>query len=174
MSHSVTPWTIQFMEFSRPEYWSGLGLGGIFPTQGSNQGLLHCMWILYQPSHKGSPRTLEWVSYPFSRGSSRPRDRTQVVVPSHISLSLVGCRHVFAANERGRRGRVRRGGAGLRGTGSRQSEASAPGLRGQVSVPGGSQEESYHCFVLFHFLSPLQTAPNNPVLSSMIQCRCEM
>ena len=138
------------MEFSRPEYWSGLGLGGIFPTQGSNQGLLHCMWILYQPSHKGSPRILEWVSYPFSRGSSRPRDRTQVVVPSHISLSVVGCRHVFAANERGRRGRVRRGGAGLRGTGRRQGEASAPGLRGsQVR----SQEESYHCFVLFFISS---------------------
>ena len=23
MSNSVTPWTIQSMEFSRPEYWSG-------------------------------------------------------------------------------------------------------------------------------------------------------
>ena len=23
MSNSVTPWTVQFMEFSRPEYWSG-------------------------------------------------------------------------------------------------------------------------------------------------------
>ena len=28
---------------------------GIFPTQGSNPGLPHCRWILYQPSHKGSP-----------------------------------------------------------------------------------------------------------------------
>ena len=27
----------------------------IFPTQGSNPGLLHCRWILYQLSHKGSP-----------------------------------------------------------------------------------------------------------------------
>ena len=24
VSYSVTPWTIQSMEFSRPEYWSGL------------------------------------------------------------------------------------------------------------------------------------------------------
>ena len=31
-------------------------LQGIFPTQGSNLGLLHCRWILYQLSHKGSPR----------------------------------------------------------------------------------------------------------------------
>ena len=33
----------------------------IFPTQGSNPGLPHCRWIIYQLSHKGSPRTLEWV-----------------------------------------------------------------------------------------------------------------
>ena len=30
-------------------------LQGIFPTQGSNPGLPHCRWILYQLSHKGSP-----------------------------------------------------------------------------------------------------------------------
>ena len=30
-------------------------LQGIFPTQGSNPGLLHCRQILYQLSHQGSP-----------------------------------------------------------------------------------------------------------------------
>ena len=30
-------------------------LQGIFPTQGSNPGLLHCRRILYQLSHKGRP-----------------------------------------------------------------------------------------------------------------------
>ena len=30
-------------------------LQGIFPTQGSNQGLLHCRWTLYQLSYQGSP-----------------------------------------------------------------------------------------------------------------------
>ena len=30
-------------------------LQGIFPTQGSNPGLPHCRWNLYQLSHKGSP-----------------------------------------------------------------------------------------------------------------------
>ena len=30
-------------------------LQGVFPTQGSNPGLLHCRQILYQLSHKGSP-----------------------------------------------------------------------------------------------------------------------
>ena len=53
-------------------------LQGIFPTQGSNSGLLHCRRILYQLSHKGSPRILEWVAYPFSSGSSQPRNWTGV------------------------------------------------------------------------------------------------
>ena len=43
---------------------------GIFPTQGLNPGLPHGRWILYQLSHQGSPRILEWVACPFSRGSS--------------------------------------------------------------------------------------------------------
>ena len=51
-------------------------LQGIFPTQGSNPGLLHCKWILYHLSHQGSPRILEWVAYPFSRESSQPKNRT--------------------------------------------------------------------------------------------------
>ena len=42
----------------------------IFPTQGSNPGLPHRRWFLYQLSHKESPRILEWVAYPFSSGSS--------------------------------------------------------------------------------------------------------
>ena len=47
-------------------------LPGIFPTQGSNPGLPHCGRILYQLSHKGSPRILEWVAYLFSSRSSQP------------------------------------------------------------------------------------------------------
>ena len=156
----VTPWTIQSMEISRPEYWSGLScpppsdlpnpgielrppalqadslmsespwnpkneywsgwkwkwksltcvrlfatpwtiqnspglntgvdslslLQGMFPTQGSNTGLLHCRWILYQLSHKGSPRILEWVAFPFSKGSSCPRNLTRVSCTQADSL----------------------------------------------------------------------------------------
>ena len=47
-------------------------LQGIFPTQGLNPSLLHCGQILYQLSHKGSSRLLEWVAYPFFSGSSDP------------------------------------------------------------------------------------------------------
>ena len=39
-------------------------LKGIFLTEGSNPGLPHCKWILYQLSLKGSPRILEWVACP--------------------------------------------------------------------------------------------------------------
>ena len=53
-------------------------LQGIFPTQGSNPGLPHCRQILYQLSHKGSPRILKWVASPFSSGPSWPRNRTGV------------------------------------------------------------------------------------------------
>ena len=34
--------------------------------------------FFYQLSHKGSPRILEWVACPFSRGSSQPRNQTRV------------------------------------------------------------------------------------------------
>ena len=49
-------------------------LQGIFPTQVSP----NCRRILYQLSHQGSPRILEWVAYPFSSRSSRPRNWTRV------------------------------------------------------------------------------------------------
>ena len=53
-------------------------LQGIFPTQGSNPGFLHCRQILQQLSHNGSPRILEWVAYPFSSESSPSRNQTRV------------------------------------------------------------------------------------------------
>ena len=51
---------------------------GIFPTQGSSPGLVHCRQILSQLSHKGSPRILNWVAYPFSSRFSWPRNWTRV------------------------------------------------------------------------------------------------
>ena len=40
----------------RQEYWSGLPCPppGVFLTQGSNPGLLHCRQTLYHLSHQGS------------------------------------------------------------------------------------------------------------------------
>ena len=53
-------------------------LQGIFPAQGLNPSLLYCRWILYHLSHQGSPSILDWATYPFSRGSSWPRNWTGV------------------------------------------------------------------------------------------------
>ena len=91
----ATPWTIQSVKFSRPEYWrspspgdlpnsgikprsptlqadslpaepqgkpKNIGVGSlsllqqVFPTQESNQGLLHCRQIIYQLSYEGGHR----------------------------------------------------------------------------------------------------------------------
>ena len=78
VSDSVTlysPW-------NSPGQNTGVGslslLQGIFLIWGSNPGLLHCGQILYQLSHEGSPRILEWAAHPFSRGSSYPRNWTRV------------------------------------------------------------------------------------------------
>ena len=79
--YSIYIYTIQYIYRLYCLYSLSL-LQGIFPTQGLNPGFLDCRWILYQLSHKGSPRILEWAAFPFSRGSSPPRDWTQV---SHIA-----------------------------------------------------------------------------------------
>ena len=73
---------MDYSSWNSPGQNTGVGslslLQGIFPTQGSNPGLLHCWQILYQLSHKGSPRIRERVAYPFSSRSSRPRGQTGV------------------------------------------------------------------------------------------------
>ena len=50
----------------------------IFPTQELNRALLHRRRIFHQLNHQGSPRILECVAYPVSRGSSRPSNWTGV------------------------------------------------------------------------------------------------
>ena len=81
MSDSLRPHGL-YSPWNSPGQNTGVGslflLQGICPTQGSNSSLPHCRQILYQLSHKGSPRILEWVVYPFSRGSSWPRSRTGI------------------------------------------------------------------------------------------------
>ena len=81
-SHSVVYSSLQphglYSPWNSPDQNTGMDsyslLQGIFPTQQSNPGLLHCRWILYQLSHQESPRILEQVAYCFSNGSSLPRD----------------------------------------------------------------------------------------------------
>ena len=58
VSNSLQPHRL-YSPWDSPGQDTGVGshalLQGIFPTQGSNPGLPHCRWILYQLSHKGSP-----------------------------------------------------------------------------------------------------------------------
>ena len=59
----VTPWTVAYQllhPWNFPGKNTGVGchflLQGIFPTQGSNLGLLHCRQTVYYLSHLGSPK----------------------------------------------------------------------------------------------------------------------
>ena len=72
-SHFTAEWNINIYPTMSDSLWphglyspgnsigqnTGVGrlllLQGIFPTQGSNPGFLHCRQILHQLSHKGSP-----------------------------------------------------------------------------------------------------------------------
>ena len=81
MSDSLWPHGL-YSPWNSPGQNTGVGdlslLQGIFPTQGLNPSLPHCRQILYVLSHKGSTQVLEWLAYPFSRGSSQPRNQTGI------------------------------------------------------------------------------------------------
>ena len=57
----ATPWTVARQALSRDSPGKNTGVGchfllqGIFLTQGSNLGLLHCRQIVYQLRYKGRP-----------------------------------------------------------------------------------------------------------------------
>ena len=75
MSNPLRPHGL-YSPWNSPGQNTGVGslslLQGIFSTQGSNPGLPHCKWTLYQLSHQGSPSILEWVASSFSSRSSQP------------------------------------------------------------------------------------------------------
>ena len=68
------------MGFSRQEYWSGLPCPppGDLPNPGIEPKSLALWEDSFHLSPQGSPRILEWVAYPFSRGTSQPRNPTRV------------------------------------------------------------------------------------------------
>ena len=61
-------------------------LYGIFPTQGLNPGTPHCRRILYHLSHKGNPRILEQVAYPFLQG---------IFLTQELNQGLLHCRQIL-------------------------------------------------------------------------------
>ena len=83
-SHGLhSPW-------NSPGQNTGVGsfslLQGIFPTQGSNLGLPHCRCILYQLSHEGGPRILEWVAYPLLQ---------RIFLTQESNWGLLRCRRIL-------------------------------------------------------------------------------
>ena len=69
------------MGFSRQEYWSGLPFPppGDFPSpeiEEPRSSKSQVDSLLSEPP--GKPKNLKWVAYPFSRGTSRPRNWTRV------------------------------------------------------------------------------------------------
>ena len=81
MSNSLQPHTL-YNPWTSPGQNTGVGSLSLLQltlwTQGSNPGLLHYRQILYQLSHQGSPRILEWIAYPFSSRSTQPWHWTRV------------------------------------------------------------------------------------------------
>ena len=84
----IRPWPIR--PWNSPGWNTGVGslslLQGIFPTQSLNPGLPHCRWILYQLSHKGSPRILEWVAYPLLQ---------RIFLTQESNWGLLRCRRIL-------------------------------------------------------------------------------
>ena len=85
----ATTWTAAYQSspslgFTRQEHWSGLP----FPSPGDlpNTGIEPRSPTLGVDSSPAEPpekpKILEWVAFPFSRGSSQHRDQTQI---SHIT-----------------------------------------------------------------------------------------
>ena len=66
--------------FSRPDYWSGLPCPppGDLPNSGIKPRSLALKAGSLPAEPPGAPRLLEWIAYPFFRGSSWPRNRTRV------------------------------------------------------------------------------------------------
>ena len=101
VSDSMWPHVLQPVRLLCP--WDSLGkstevdchalLQGIFPTQGSNLGLLHCRWILYRWATRKAPRSecnssnvkhtnlMSWTSICFLLQNPRPASRKQMPTP---------------------------------------------------------------------------------------------
>ena len=75
-----TPRSIQSMEFSQPEYWSGQPFpsSGDLPNPGVKPRSPPLQVDSFPAEPQGSPRILEWVAYPFFSESSQLGKQTRV------------------------------------------------------------------------------------------------
>ena len=74
-----------------PDKNTGVGchalLQGIFPTQESNPGFLHCRWVLYHLYHQGSP----WILEPMNTLSLPPG----IFPTQELNRDLLHCRRIL-------------------------------------------------------------------------------
>ena len=95
VSNSLQPYGL-YSPWNSPGQNTGVGslslLQGIFPTQGSNPGLLHCRQILYCLSHKESPRRSNscFKIVAFIEGFPWARSCLRRVTHSFLTAALVG------------------------------------------------------------------------------------
>ena len=79
-----------YSPLNSPDQHTGVGnlflLQRIFPTQRLNPGLSHCWQSLYQFSHQGRPRTLQW-------GSPSPLHR--IFLTRELNLDFLHCRRIL-------------------------------------------------------------------------------
>ena len=91
MSNSLRPQGL-YSPWNSPGLNTGMGslslLQGIFLTQRSNPGLLHCRQILYQLNHKDNPRVLEFLTQelgsPALQADSLPTEPSGKTFPGYL------------------------------------------------------------------------------------------
>ena len=93
----------QYGSWSSPCQITGVGslflLQGIYPTQESNPGLLHCRRILYQLSHKGSPSySKEIHDFFFLHKKLMNADDTKQTNKNQITHHMFTIAYVFASH----------------------------------------------------------------------------
>ena len=97
MSDSLPPHGL-CSPWNSPGQNTGVGslflLQGIFLTKGSKPGLPLCRQILYQLSHKGSTRILEWAAYPLTQELYRSLPHCSWIL---YQLSYQGSRFFFSS-----------------------------------------------------------------------------
>ena len=99
MSNSATPWTIESIEFSKSEYWCGYPFSS--PGDLSNPGIksrssaLQAVSLPAEP--QGDLQLLKCVAFPFSSGSSWPRNQTgsSTLQADSLPIELSGKPHVI-------------------------------------------------------------------------------
>ena len=102
VSDSLRPHGL-YSPWNSPGQNTGVGslslLQGIFPIQESNQGLLHCRRILYQPSYQGSPSfRIDWFYLFAVQGTLKSLLQHHILKASilwHLAFFMVQLSHLY-------------------------------------------------------------------------------